>query len=85
MADVQKRYVKLTLYTPDDAGVIAMIDKLARCGRLSQTVIAALRAYQAGPVVATQGQGGAFEPLADVASTSSAKTQAVDESVFSFQ
>lgn len=66
MADVQKRYVKLTLYTPDDAGVIAMIDKLARCGRLSQTVIAALRAYQAGPVLHQQAQGGAFEPMADL-------------------
>ena len=85
MADVQKRFVKLTLYPVDDADVIAMIDKLARCGRLSQTVIAALRAYSAGPVLHQQAQGEVFEPLADVAPMPSAKPQAVDESVFSFQ
>lgn len=76
----------MTLYTPDDADVIATIDKLARCGRLAQTVIAALRAYPAGPVLHQEARSGAFELVADVAPPMpSVKSQAVDESVFSFQ
>ena len=81
MADVQKRYVKLTLVSPDDADVLAIVNRLAHCGRLAQTVVAALRAYYA----AAQGQGVAIDvPLVATDAQAVGEPVPVDESVFSF-
>lgn len=79
-AKTMRRWVKLTLYTRQDADVIALVEQLTQCGRLSQTVIAALRAYQNAPISHQEAHSSVVvdAPAQELA-------PAVDEAIFAFQ